>query len=125
MWVEYNENPIARNTGDCVLRALAVATGYGWDATYWALCLFGSNHYDWGNSDEVWWEYLDSLGWKRHFLPDNCPMCFTIEDFCRKYSEGVYIVGCKGHVVAVIDGKYIDTWDSGKCNPLYFWKKEI
>lgn len=125
MWIEYNENPIDKNTGDCVLRALAVATGDGWDATYWGLCLAGSRHYDWGNSDEVWWEYLDSMGWIRRFLPDHCPMCYSLKDFCREYPHGTYIVGCKGHVVAVDDGNYIDTWDSGGKKPLYFWTKEI
>lgn len=124
MWVEYNDNPIDKNTGDCVLRALAVATGDGWNATYWGLCLAGSYHFDWGNSDEVWWDYLDSIGWKRHFLPDHCPMCYTLKDFCREYPNGVYIVGMKGHVVAVVDGNYIDSWDSGKCRPLYFWRKD-
>ncbi len=40
------------------------------------------------------------------------------------YPEGTYIVAMKGHVVAVVDGNYIDTWDSGKANPLYFWRKD-
>ncbi len=124
MWIEYNENPIDRNTGDCVLRALAVATGDGWDTTYWGLCLAGSYHYDWGNADVVWWEYLQSHGWKRHFLPDRCPTCYTVKDFCREYPFGVYILGLKGHVLTVVDGNYIDTWDSGNKHPLYFWTKE-
>ncbi len=123
MWIEYNENPIDKNTGDCVIRAISVATGDSWDTTYWGLCLAGSYRYDWGNSDEVWWEYLDSLGWRRHFLPDHCPMCYTVRDFCRGYPRGTYILGIKGHVVAVVDGNYIDTWDSGKKKPLYFWQK--
>ena len=37
--------------------------------------------------------------------------------------EGVYVVGLDSHVVAVIDGIYIDTWDSGNEIPIYYWKE--
>lgn len=29
-----------------------------------------------------------------------------------------------GHVVAVDSGNYIDTWDSGDCVPLVYWKED-
>lgn len=124
MWVKYNDNPIGRETGDCVLRALSVATGYGWDATYWGLCLYGHKHADWGNHSSAWWDYLHEEGWKRRFLPNECPVCYTVRDFCREYPRGRYILGTFGHAVAVIDGDYIDTWDSGGERPIFYWTKE-
>lgn len=29
-----------------------------------------------------------------------------------------------GHVVVVDNGNYIDTWDSGNCVPLVYWKED-
>ena len=34
MWVRCNPNPVGRETGDCVIRAVAVATGQSWRETY-------------------------------------------------------------------------------------------
>lgn len=45
-------------------------------------------------------------------------------DFAREYPHGVYVLGCSGHVLAVIDGKWWDSWDSGAECPIYYWYKE-
>ena len=38
MWVRCNPNPLGKETGDCVIRAIAVATNQSWREAYWALC---------------------------------------------------------------------------------------
>lgn len=48
----------------------------------------------------------------------------TVKDFCKENPIGTYILAISGHVVAVIDGDYFDTWDSGEEIPIYYWKKE-
>ena len=50
--------------------------------------------------------------------------CYTVADFAREYPRGVYVLGCSGHVLAVIDGKWWDSWDSGAECPIYYWYKE-
>lgn len=124
MWVSHNENPAGRNVGDCTVRAISAATGDGWDATYWGLCIQGAMQCNMPSADEVWGEYLRKKGWKRRYLPNDCPICYTVEDFCREYPRGVYIVGLEGHVVAVVDGQLLDTWDSRERHPHYYWTKE-
>lgn len=37
----------------------------------------------------------------------------TVESFAKSHKTGTYIVTVSHHVVAVVDGKYYDTWDSG------------
>lgn len=37
----------------------------------------------------------------------------TVDSFARDHKQGTYIVKVAHHVVAVVDGKYYDTWDSG------------
>ena len=42
--------------------------------------------------------------------------------FCEKYPTGVYVIGTGTHAVAVVDGDYYDSWDSGNEVPSYFWR---
>jgi len=48
----------------------------------------------------------------------------TVDEFAKNHPLGIYILSVAHHVVACVDGKYYDTWDSGeKC--LYgFYTKE-
>lgn len=39
----------------------------------------------------------------------------TVDSFAKTHKVGRYIVSVAHHVVAVVDGKYYDTWDSGDC----------
>ena len=78
-----------------------------------------------------WWAYLKDCGYKRNIIPDSCPNCYTVRDFCMEHPKGKYILFIPhsdregvGHVVAVKDGNYIDTWDSGNCVPLVYWKEK-
>ena len=57
-------------------------------------------------------------------LPESCPECVTIIRFCMIYPKGRYIIGTGGHAVAIIDGDYYDSWDSGNEIPSFFWKIE-
>ena len=39
----------------------------------------------------------------------------TVAEFAKAHPMGTYICKVQHHVVAVVDGKYYDTWDSGCC----------
>ena len=76
------------------------------------------------SANAVWGAYLRSQGFKRHIIPNTCPDCYTLNDFCEDHPNGMYIVALQNHVVAVNDGDYFDTWDSGEEMPLYYFSKE-
>lgn len=38
----------------------------------------------------------------------------TVKEFTSSHKKGKYIVSVAHHVVAVVDGRYFDTWDSGE-----------
>lgn len=77
---------------------------------------------DMPSSDSVWNEYLKSKGLTRHIVPDTCPNCYTVRQFADEHPTGIYVVFVGQHVVAVADGNYIDTWDSGDRIPIYYWE---
>lgn len=122
MWIRVNPNPLGRQTGDCVVRALAVATDQSWRETYRELCRIGEHQGELPNSNMVWNLFLKERGARQFLLPESCPECVTVRAFCDRYPRGVYVIGTGSHAVAVIDGDYYDTFDSGAEVPTSFWK---
>ena len=54
----FNPNPEGKQVGDCTVRAIAKATGKGWDETYVGLCLQGLKMGDMPSANSVWGAYL-------------------------------------------------------------------
>ena len=124
MWIQYNENPLHKSVGDCVIRAVSIVMEYSWAKTYVELCIQGLLMCDMPSSDAVWGAYLKEHGFKRYSLPDDCPDCYTIKDFAHDHPSGIYAVGTGSHVCAIVDGCYVDSWDSGNETPIFYWRKE-
>ena len=117
-----NANPRKKHVGDCVIRAIAIATNQSWLDVYDELFLYGREEYDMMSSNSVWWMMLYDMGFEPFVLPDACPECVTVREFTKYFPVGTYIIGTGSHAVAVIDGNYYDTWDSGNTVPAYFFK---
>ena len=123
-YIYTNPNPYGYNTGDCVVRSMAIANGLDWDTAYTILSDYGYMMKKMPNTDSVWSKVLKDFGFKRRSIPDTCPACYTIREFCEDHPEGIYILGTGSHVVAVIDGNLYDTWDSLDETPILYWRKE-
>lgn len=124
MYIYFNPNPYHNLVGDCVIRAISKATGQTWEDTYLDIAMQGYLLKDMPSSNEVWHSYLVKKGYKRRMLPNTCPDCYTIRDFCEEHPKGEYILATGSHVVAVESGKYFDTWDSGDETVVYYYEKE-
>lgn len=122
-YIFYNPNPLGLSVGDCTVRAISKVTGLSWQETYLYLLIQGYMMSDMPSANRVWGELLKSFGFKRQLLPDTCPDCYTVRDFCRDNPIGTYLLGTGEHVVAVIDGNYYDSWDSGNEIPIYFFER--
>ncbi len=123
MWEYYNPNPRARAVGDCTVRAISKALDMNWDTAYLHTAVQGFLEKDMSTANAVWGQFLYENGWRRKLIPDECSWCYTVEDFCREYPEGTYIVALSGHVVCVKDGVLYDSWDSSHEVPVYYWFK--
>lgn len=124
MYIEYNPNPLSRRVGDCAVRALTKALDLNWEQAYALLCANGALMGDMPSSDSVWGATLRQNGFLRKAIPDQCPDCYTAEEFCNDHSKGIYVLAFGGHVVAIEDGDLYDTWDSSNLIPQYYWYKE-
>jgi len=124
MFVLYNPNPAQNIVGDCVVRAISRLLDIDWQNAYVGVIAQGYKMYDMPSSNSVWGAFLKDNGYKRHTLPDTCPDCYTVAEFCQDYPSGRYLLATGSHVVTVVDGDYYDTWDSGNETPIYYWTKE-
>lgn len=125
MYKFYNPNPLKKIVGDCVVRGICKLMNQSWEDTYIDLTMQGFSMYDMPTANHVWGEYLLGNGYRRHIIPDTCPYCYTVKDFCREHPTGKYLLAMGSHVVAVENGDYYDTWDSGYETPIYYWRKEL
>lgn len=121
-WIYYNPNPAGRNTEDCQIRALSKALDCTWDEAKTLISMMGLHEKDIDTADHVWGGVLYEHGFRDYKVPFGRGEK-TLEEFAEKHPTGIYVVKLSGHVVTVADGKYYDTWDSGKCVPIYYWTK--
>lgn len=122
-WKRYNNNPAGRNVGDCAVRAVSVALDTDWET---AFALIAENAFlmgDMPSSNAVWGSVLRQHGFKRAIIPNNCPECYTAEQFAEDRPKGTYVLGFGNHVATVKDGEIYDSWDSSQEIPQYFWWK--
>jgi len=120
MFIEFNPNPKKQYVGDCVIRALSLATDSDWNTIYISLSVWGYAMADLPSSNQVWGKYLSEHGFKK--VP--CPECSTVEKFSESHPKGVYVLATGTHAVACIDGNYYDSWDSAHEQIIYYFVKE-
>ena len=123
MWQYINLNPRKKSVGDCTIRAIGIATDRNWYDVYLDLCLFGMLMCDMPSSNAVTTSYLKNKGFRRRTIPDDCPDCYTIENFCQDHPNGTFVIGTGSHLTTVIDSVLWDSWDSRNETPVYYFEK--
>lgn len=124
MWKKYNPNPAGRSVGDCAVRAVAKALDTDWETAYAKIAAAGFNMGDMPSSDSVWGAVLRQNGFYRENIPNECPDCYTAEDFLNDHPRGVFVLGFGGHVATVADGVLYDSWDSSNEIPQFYWYRK-
>lgn len=123
-FVKYNANPSKNRTVDCVIRAICTIENKSWREVFFDLAALSAIDYTMPDTNEVWGKYLWQLGYERFSLPNTCPRCYTVRDFCMDNPYGSFILATGDHVIAVMDGNWYDTWDSGDEVPIFYFRKE-
>lgn len=123
MFKKFNPNPNGAYVGDCVIRALVKILNEDWHHAYLDVCIQGYALCDMPSANHVWGSFLQKKGFTRTIIPNSCPDCYTVRDFCADHPQGEYILATGSHVIAVVDGDYFDAWDSGEEVPIYYWQK--
>lgn len=124
-YIYYNPNPLNKNTEDCTIRAISKLFNLTWDEAFIELIVQSFIEKSVPTVDNIWGNYLAAKGYTMHPLPNTCPRCYSVAQFAEDHPYGKYMVKTPGHVIAVINGDWYDTGDSGGEVPIYYWKEPI
>ena len=123
----HNQNPKNRVTGDCLIRAISRGLDLPYDRVLFELAYMSSETgYSMGDNKNID-KYMEYYGWKRFSQPrkDNGKK-YTGKEFCQKLAERGkrYVANIGGnHIVAIVDCKVNDIWDSTRGCIGNYWAK--
>lgn len=128
-WVYYqpNKKDLKDRYGDCTIRALSRAMNCSWLEAFdlmIPLCREAqvSNIFD--APSVVRNPMVESLGFKYAGISNKRGTRRpTVDSFAKDHPTGTFICNVANHEVAVVDGKYYDTWDSGECSLYGYYEK--
>lgn len=128
----YNANPKNKITSDCVIRAICTALERPYDEIYEELFKYSIKCGYMLNDKKCYEKYLESKGWKKHHQPKKPNNTkYSGKEFCEDVQDNSWnlpkrIVAHIGshHLVAIIDGKVWDVWDSTYGSIGNWWSKE-
>ena len=116
-------NPVGNRTDDCTVRALSKVFNISWDDAYDMLAEAGKKMGLMPEHKSVFSAVLRMNGFYRENLPTFCPECYSVRDFTEHNPRGRYVLCTDNHVVAVVNGSYFDSYDSGDYIIDSFWTK--
>lgn len=114
MYKYYNPHPEAKNVTDCVVRAITIAVEGDYLEVRRHLNRIKKELKETSYKNQKFMvKYAKLNGWNKISFPavKGVPR-LRGKDFVKQYPEGTYILKLARHVVAVVDGVYLDTWDS-------------
>ena len=118
-FVNYNANPKGRITDDCVVRAICTAMRKPYEEVSRDLFEIGVKTGYTMYDDKVYGKYLEQNGWIKMRQPRKANgRKYTGKEFCdygriKTEADRRMIAHIGGHhIVAIIEGRVWDTWDS-------------
>jgi len=109
-----------KGLGDCVFRAISIATGKGWVEIYVELCDLGLELLAPPNDGETYKAYLDKIADRVEVMVNKKRL--TGKDLAKRKDGKTYIIRTAGHLACIQDGKVRDTWDSGNKSGYIIWE---
>ncbi|MCH5167403.1 MAG: hypothetical protein J1F35_05860 [Erysipelotrichales bacterium] len=116
-WEEFNPNPLGKKVDDCSIRSYCAAKGIEWDTAFDYACEIAEKEKDIINSGTVCHKVVtEKLGMKlnkesKKVKPKDR---ITVMEWACLHNSGTYILDCGKHYCTVSEGKYYDSWNSGK-----------
>lgn len=117
MFIECNVNPKQLKVGDCVVRALAKASGLSWDEVYLDLCNLGMDMFRMPSDKKVYETWLEQNGFYKQKMPRHEDRTkysvYELAEELNEIYEGYAVVAIANHMTVVGYGNIYDLWDCG------------
>lgn len=121
-FLKYNRHPKGLNTKDCMVRSISTAFNKDYLETRRDLNKatkeLGYTHY---SDHDFLYDYLKDYE-RLLFKATSGKPRLKLAEFAKGYSTGTYVVAVRKHVVAVVDGVILDSWDSCYLTVYTAWK---
>ena len=118
---------VGAKRGDCVMRAISIATERSYDLVFNELMDLAKEKQNLPNNKKVYMPYLNALGWKWKATMGIGTGC-KVHLKANELPGGRILCQVSNHCVAVIDGVINDTHDCSRdgtrCVYGYFYKEE-
>lgn len=126
MFVNYNINPLGKKTGDCSIRAVAVATGLGWDKAFEGLTASAYRLKTVPDDTEAVEDFLVRQGFKigKIKVPKGGKRP-TVAQFAEMHPDMYVVLRVANHLTCSGRGNYVDIWDCGDKSVYKYWYKYI
>lgn len=115
----YNCNPKGWKDGDCVIRAIAYASGQTWEKVFTDLNEIALKKCRIFNSPKVYEEYLDNLGFAKHPQPrwdDGTKYTVGEANIVVDSTKYDVVISMANHLTCIDNGNLIDSWNCrNKC----------
>jgi hypothetical protein len=120
-----NKKDMKDKYGDCVIRALTKVLDMSWMEVFNDMLPVCTEYQALHNNQIVYTEYLKSKGFIYVGISNKKGTKRpAVKSFAKDHKYGTYFITVANHVVAIVDGCYYDTWDSGEKSIYGYWKKE-
>lgn len=111
-----NKKDLKDKYGDCVIRALTRVTEKEWTQIFDELIPYARNLQCMPNEKQCYEAYLKDNSFEYHGISNKKGSKRpTVDQFAKNHKTGVFFLNVANHCVAVAEGNYYDTWDSGAC----------
>lgn len=121
LWI--NVNPNGNKVNDCVVRAIAYASGKSWHEVFGLLCETAGKMAMMPNDNEVYTAVLESLGFVKQKIatPKKGGKRKCVLDLAKECAN-LAVVKAAHHLVALDgQGHYVDIWDCGNKTAYTYW----
>lgn len=120
-----NGKDIKDTFGDCVIRALTKVENKSWVEVFDELAPIAREMQCMPNGKPCYEEFLKRRGYEYVGVSNKRGTKRpTVSSFALAHKQGVFIARVAHHIVAVIDGRFYDTWDSGWKSLYGYWVKK-
>lgn len=127
VYYQPNKKDLRDEYGDCTIRALSKALDVSWLEAFdliIPICREAQVSNIFSAPAKVRNPLVERLGFKYTGISNKKGKKRpTVDSFAKEHPAGIYICNVANHEVAVVDGKYYDTWDCGECSLYGYFEK--
>lgn len=125
VYFQPNKQDLKDDVGDCAVRSICCAENLEWLEAYDLMSEYAREVWSPFNCKKGYEHILTKLGYTYYSIPrpkkgQKRP---TVASFAKEHKEGTYLPIVANHYVCIKDGKYFDSWDSGRLSVYGYWKK--